>query len=86
VEVGIRELRNNLSALLGRVRRGEHVVVTDRGRPVARLSPVEEADAFARLVADGIIQPAAAPKRPAGTIRKVKASGSVSELVANQRR
>ena len=38
-EVGIRELRQNLSALLDMVKRGSEIVVTDRGRPVARLVP-----------------------------------------------
>lgn len=34
---GIREARQNLSELLGEVRKGREVVITDRGRPVARL-------------------------------------------------
>jgi prevent-host-death family protein len=37
--VGIREVRQNLSALLEAVKRGREIVVTDRGRPVARLVP-----------------------------------------------
>jgi len=38
---GIREARQNLSALLDEVREGREVVLTDRGRPVARLVPPE---------------------------------------------
>jgi prevent-host-death family protein len=38
---GIREARQNLSALLEEVRKGREVVLTDRGRPVARLVPPE---------------------------------------------
>lgn len=41
MEVGIRELKAHLSAFVGRARRGETVIVTDRGRPVARLQPLE---------------------------------------------
>lgn len=37
---GIAELKSRLSAYLARVRAGEEVVVTDRGRPIARLVPV----------------------------------------------
>lgn len=37
--VGIRELKNRLSAYLQMVRRGEEVLVTDRGEVVAQLSP-----------------------------------------------
>ena len=33
----ITEAKNGLSALIDRVRHGESVVITDRGRPVARL-------------------------------------------------
>ena len=38
--VGVRELRQNLSVYLRRVRRGEPLVVTERGRPVATLQPL----------------------------------------------
>jgi prevent-host-death family protein len=39
MEVGIRELRKNLSALLDAVEAGEEVVVLRRGTEVARLVP-----------------------------------------------
>jgi prevent-host-death family protein len=38
---GVREARQNLTALLDDVKKGREVVITDRGRPVARLAPVE---------------------------------------------
>ena len=38
-KAGIREARQNLSALIEDVRKGREVVITDRGRPVARLVP-----------------------------------------------
>jgi prevent-host-death family protein len=53
--VGVRELRQNLSVYLRRVRRGEALEVTERGRPVAVLQPLAAPDdAFARLEAKGI--------------------------------
>jgi prevent-host-death family protein len=36
---GIRQARQHLSAILDEVRRGREVVLTDRGRPVARIVP-----------------------------------------------
>ena len=36
---GVREVRQNLSALLDEVRKGREIVITERGRPVARLVP-----------------------------------------------
>ena len=37
VSVGVRELKNRLSEYLRMVRRGEEILVTDRGEPVAEL-------------------------------------------------
>jgi len=36
---GIREVRQNLSSLIEDVRKGREILITDRGRPVARLVP-----------------------------------------------
>ena len=52
--VGVRELRQNASALLRRVELGEVIEITDRGRPVARLVPVQPIeDPLERLIAEG---------------------------------
>jgi len=51
--VGVRELRQNLSRYLVKVKEGESFVVTERGREVARLVPSGPADSpIARLVAE----------------------------------
>ncbi len=48
--VGVRELRQNLSKYLDRVKDGEALVVTERGRRVARLIPAGAAsDPYADL-------------------------------------
>ena len=41
-KVGIRKLRDELTRHLGHVRRGGSITITDRGRPVAILSPYPE--------------------------------------------
>ena len=46
--VGVRELRQNLSKYLDRVKAGEDLVVTEHGREVARLVPAD-AGAYAEL-------------------------------------
>jgi prevent-host-death family protein len=48
--VGVRELRQNLSRYLDRVKAGEALVVTERGREVARLIPSGHG-AYAELAA-----------------------------------
>jgi prevent-host-death family protein len=40
--VGLRELKNRLGVYVQHVRKGETVIVTDRGKPVAELSPPRE--------------------------------------------
>src|SRR5690349_1595673 len=39
---GIREIRQDLTSVLEDVRKGREVVITDRGRPIARIVPVVE--------------------------------------------
>ncbi len=45
VHVGIAELKSQLSHFLSITRAGEEVLITDRGRPVARLMPLDESTA-----------------------------------------
>jgi prevent-host-death family protein len=56
--IGVRELRQRASELLRRVEHGETIEVTDRGRPVAILSPPPRGTPLARLRALGEIEPA----------------------------
>lgn len=56
--IGIRELRQRASQLLRRVEAGETIEVTDRGRPVAVLAPLPEAEPLGRLRASGDVTPA----------------------------
>lgn len=57
--VGVRELRQNASAVLRRVLAGESIEITQRGRPVALLVPLPEpTDVVERLVAQGLATPA----------------------------
>jgi len=83
-EVGVRELHDRLSEHLGHVERGAEVLVTRRGRPVARLSAIDGEDPLEDLVRRGLITP---PARARSSRRaRAKARGSVSDLVAEQRR
>ncbi len=64
VEVGVKQLKSELSAYLRRVARGETVRVTVRGRPVADVVPAARDDrdeAWRRLVAEGRVTPAREP-------------------------
>ena len=62
---GIAKLKATLSEYIDYVKSGEEVIVTDRGKPVARISPVDgrlAADARqADLVRRGIVRPGRGP-------------------------
>jgi prevent-host-death family protein len=84
--VGVRELRQNLSVFLRRVRDGERFEVTERGRPVAVLGPRPRPGSILDdLVARGLARPAKGhllnlgpPLPPGGTM-------SLSDALQEQR-
>ena len=83
MSIGIRELRDTLSRQLDHVRAGHTIVVTDHGKPIARIVPLEGQSVFERLVAEGKITPA---KRPHGPAPEPVITGVViSDLLAEQR-
>jgi prevent-host-death family protein len=82
--VGVRELHDRLSEHLERAERGAEVVVTRRGQPIARLSAIDRADPLEDLLRRGLVT---LPARARSARRaRVQVSGSVSDLVAEQRR
>jgi prevent-host-death family protein len=83
MSVGIRELRDTLSRQLDRVREGHTITVTDHGKPIARIVPIEGQSVFERLVAEGKVTRASSTKRH---IPEPIATGTiVSDLIAEQR-
>lgn len=54
--VGVRALRQRASELLRRVEAGETIEITDRGRPVALLSPLPQDGPYEQLLASGEIE------------------------------
>ncbi len=62
VTVGIRKFRENLSHYLDLVKDGtEMVMITERGKPIARLQGPSNLE---RLIAEGRVRPARTPKKP----------------------
>lgn len=65
-EIGVRELKANLSAVLRQVEAGERVRVTVRGRPIADLVPAQApprrySEGMQKLIAEGKVTPASKP-------------------------
>jgi prevent-host-death family protein len=90
--VGVRELKNRLTYYLRRARKGEEVIVTERGRPVAILKSLQHMDRaatldtrLARLATLGIVT--LPTRRGFRRARPVRVAGSsVSRAILEDRR
>ncbi|MCP9448345.1 MAG: type II toxin-antitoxin system prevent-host-death family antitoxin [Nitrospira sp.] len=87
-QVGVRKLRDHLSGYLKKVKEGEEVEVTDRGRVIARFVPAESRRVPAgvdALVREGLATWSGG--KPQGAKRPLVLRGrSVSDLVIAERR
>jgi prevent-host-death family protein len=86
-EMGVRELKQSLSATLRAVGRGEQVRVTLRGRPLADIVPARAAGVdyrLSELIANGRVVPPARA-RPRSAPKLAKARRSASSLVLSER-
>jgi prevent-host-death family protein len=86
MSIGVAELKARLSAYLDKVKAGEEVLVTEHGRPVARLVPVfsdeERRDArLQRLTRSGAVLPAR-QRMPAEVFRRPVAAHGAEVLDA----
>jgi prevent-host-death family protein len=83
--VGIRQLRQNASAVLRRVAAGEVVEVTDRGRAVARIVPMHEARRLDQLQAEGRASGATADLLDVKPMRRIAGKPLLSKILADMR-
>jgi prevent-host-death family protein len=89
-KVGIREAKAKLSHYVDLARRGEEVILTERGTPVVRLVAIaaqrpSEADVLGELAELGLVDPAAKPPERHRPIRPTYKQ-SISRLVRELRR
>jgi len=88
---GIKEIKNNLSRYLARVKAGEEILITERGKPIARIIKEDERNVSIRrelssLIRKGLIV------LPSQSINRenppqIKVDGkSASEMVIEDRR
>ncbi|WP_084216798.1 type II toxin-antitoxin system Phd/YefM family antitoxin [Pseudonocardia spinosispora] len=84
MEIGVRELRDKLSRHLAEVQLGHTVTITDHGRPIARIVPVQRPTRLEALREEGRIRAGRIRKQPAPD--PVGAVGVVSDLIDDQRR
>jgi prevent-host-death family protein len=85
--IGIRELKNHLSRHLKRVQAGARLVVTERGRQIATIAPIETDDMawLHKMIAEG--RASWGGGKPKGSRRPVRLKGSpMSDSVIEDRR
>ena len=93
VQAKISELKNRLSYYLGRVRRGESVLVLDRDRVIARIEPAGRARAERSADADwlddlelrGVIRRASGPLPPDWLARRPDVQADVVGALLEER-
>ena len=84
-QVGVRELRQEASAILRRVKAGELIEITEHGTPVARLIPIQVSQ-YEAMVEAGLIIPAIKSNKGISPNRiKITSGPSASEVLAAMR-
>jgi len=90
--VGSREFKNRLGRYLSAVRKGQSLLITDRGQPVAKVSPPDREDRseeslehrLRELETQGLIRLA---KRPMKSFKAVASRGKpASQMLIEDRR
>jgi prevent-host-death family protein len=91
VKVGSREFKNRLGRYLRAVRQGKTLIVTDRGKAVAKVSPPDDDpdpaptldEVLGRLEAQGLIR---LGKKPFGEFKPVPSRGKpASQMIIEDR-
>jgi len=85
--VGTRELKNRLSQYLRRVKAGETIVITERGKPVGQIVPlqVDLTGRLNKLAEAGVIEWNGRPVAPYRAKAANRSKHLVSDLVGEQR-
>ena len=85
MEVGVRELRGSLATILDRVKEGEDVIITERGKAVARITNRVRPSRLQDLIDRGLATPPTRPRTKWTDMKPLKVKGSVSDIVIQQR-
>ena len=85
--IGLRELNQNPSKAVARVRAGHSIIVTDRGKPILRMVPEAsgERTLLQELVAQGRAEPPSERGIPPAEPELAPTAPSLSELIVAER-
>jgi len=86
MDVGVRELKAHLSEYIDRAAAGEVITVTDRGRPVAVLSPLPSRVVdLDQAIAEGWVTPATSPGGLGPAPKRFRSPLKVLDVLAEDR-
>ncbi len=87
--VGLREANQHFSSLIQRVRNGEEILLTERGKPFARIVPIRhdrQEDAIRQMVKEGLLRPAEKPGiMPDWKPRRLRGRVSTTQILREER-
>jgi len=86
IRATISETKNQLSALLKKVKSGESILILDRDTPIARIEPIQSMheEKYSELIKTGLVRPA--KEKPASLPEPVKIKGGVLNILLKERR
>jgi prevent-host-death family protein len=87
VVVGIRELKAKLSSYVQRVKVGDTVIITQRGKAVGRIVPVEQSleERLQAMIREGIVEWDGRKLEPSAPVAKTHGPRMVSDLLLEDR-
>jgi prevent-host-death family protein len=87
LQVGVRELKTQLSRYLRHVKAGRTIVITDHGKPVGRIVPAGQTldDKMRAMVAAGLAEWNGKRLKPMRSVARVKAGHSVADIIIEDR-
>ena len=85
--VGTRELKNRLSEYLRRVKAGETLIITERGKPVGQIMPIQTAltTRLKKMIEVGVVEWNEQPVSPYQPKAVNRSDQLLSDLVAEER-
>lgn len=87
MDVPVSRFRAELKKWLDRAQKGEELVITEHGKPIARITGAKKLTTYDRLVREGVITPARMPKESVDVLNPnpVKPRKPVSPLISEMR-
>ena len=85
MQMGLREVNQHFAVAVRAIREGEEVVIMDRGRPFALLTPLREDDAIERMVRSGFLTPPSGGGAMRAATPTAVSEGTTAQLLAEER-